>query len=40
MTGYGFNGCVAPNEIRNLYINKSVKHTKKKGAAQTIRYNL
>lgn len=40
VTGYGFNGVVAPNEIRNLYINKSVAHIKKKGAAQVIRYNL
>ena len=40
VTGYGFNGVVAPDEIRNLYINKSVAHTKKKGAAQVIRYNL
>lgn len=38
--GYGFNGVVAPDEIRNLYINKSVAHTKKRGAAQVIRYNL
>ena len=40
VTGYGFNGVVAPKEIRNLYINKSVAHTKKRGAAQVIRYNL
>jgi hypothetical protein len=40
VTGYGFNGVVAPDEIRNLYINKSVAHTKKRGAAQVIRYNL
>lgn len=38
--GYGFNGVPAPNEIRNLYINKSIAHTKKKGAASAIRYNL
>src|SRR5690606_10565 len=40
VTGYGFNGVVAPDEIRILYINKSVAHTKKRGAAQVIRYNL
>jgi len=40
VTGYGFNGVVAPDEIRNLYINKSVAHLKKRGAAQVIRYNL
>lgn len=38
--GYGFDGEVAPYNIRNLYINKSIAHTKKKGAAQVIRYNL
>lgn len=38
VTGYGFNGKPAPDEIRNLYINKSVAHIKKKGAAQVIRY--
>ncbi len=40
VTGYGFNGVVAPDEIRNLYINKSVAHLKKRGAAQVVRYNL
>lgn len=40
VTGYGFNGVVAPNEIRNLYINKSVAHIKQRGAAQVIRYNI
>jgi hypothetical protein len=38
--GYGFDGNVAPDEIRNLYINKSVAHLKQKGSAQVIRYNL
>ncbi|MDI9357363.1 MAG: hypothetical protein QM528_00270 [Phycisphaerales bacterium] len=38
--GYGFDGVVAQDEIRNLYINKSVAHLKQKGAAQVIRYNL
>lgn len=40
VTGYGFNGVVASEEIRKLYINKSVAHIKKRGAAQVIRYNL
>lgn len=40
VTGYGFDGKVAPDKIRNLYINKSVAHIKQKGAAQVIRYNL
>ena len=40
VTGYGFDGNVAPDEIRNLYINKSVAHIKQKGAAQVIRYNI
>jgi hypothetical protein len=39
VNGYGFNGKPAPDEIRNLYINKSVAHIKQKGAAQVIRYN-
>ena len=38
--GYGFNGMIAPTHIRDQYINKSVAHLKKKGAAQVIRYNL
>ncbi|WP_226063315.1 LEM-3-like GIY-YIG domain-containing protein [Kaistella polysaccharea] len=38
--GFGFNMKIASEEIRNLYINKSVAHTKKKGAASAIRYNL
>jgi hypothetical protein len=38
--GYGFNGVQAPDKIRNLYINKSIAHTKKRGAASAIRYNL
>lgn len=40
VTGYGFDGIVAPDEIKNLYINKSVAHLKLRGAAQVIRYNL
>lgn len=37
---WGFNGVVAPDEIRNIYINKSITHTKKKGAANPIKYTL
>lgn len=40
VTGYGFVGTIAPIEIRNNYINKSVAHLKRRGAAQVIRYNL
>jgi hypothetical protein len=36
--GYGFNGHQASDEIRNLYLNKSIAHTKKRGAASAIRY--
>lgn len=38
--GYGFNGVVAPLNTRKKYINKSIAHTKKRGAASAIRYNL
>jgi hypothetical protein len=38
--GYGFTGSVAPFEIRNLYINKSIHGSKKKGAGSVIRYSL
>ena len=38
--GYGFDGKVASDKIRNKYINKSIAHTKQKGAASAIRYNL
>jgi hypothetical protein len=37
---WGFNGVVASDEVRNLYINKSIAHTKKKGAANPIKYRL
>lgn len=40
VTGYGFDGNIAPDEIRRLYINKSVAGSKKRGAAQVIRYHL
>tara|TARA_B110000114_G_C14999044_1_gene359879 strand:+ start:159 stop:914 length:756 start_codon:yes stop_codon:yes gene_type:complete len=38
--GYGFDGEVALNKVRNLYINKSVAHKKKRGASNPIIYNL
>lgn len=38
--GFGFNGTVAPDKVRNLYLNKSIAHTKKRGAASVIRYKL
>jgi hypothetical protein len=38
--GFGFNGKVAQDEIRNKYINKSIAHVKKRGAAQAIRYQI
>tara|TARA_B100000700_G_C14954902_1_gene813476 strand:+ start:147 stop:857 length:711 start_codon:yes stop_codon:yes gene_type:complete len=38
--GYGFDGEVAEERIRKMYINKSVKHLKKPGASSPIRYNL
>lgn len=37
---WGFNGTVAGNDVRDLYINKSIAHTKKKGAANPIKYIL
>ncbi len=36
----GFNGEEAPQEVKELYLNKSVAHIKKKGAANPIRYSL
>lgn len=39
-TRWGFNGEEASDEIKALYLNKSVKHTKKRGAANPIRYIL
>jgi len=38
--GYGFNGEVAPDEIRNLYINKSIAHKKLRGQANPVRLKL
>lgn len=37
---WGFNGAVAKADIRSKYINKSLAHTKKKGAANPIKYGL
>lgn len=37
---WGFNGKEASSEIIKLYLNKSIKHIKKRGAANTIRYSL
>ncbi len=37
---WGFNGVMAPDEVRNIYINKSIAHTKKQGAANPIKYTL
>jgi len=37
--GYGFNGIIAPDEVRNLFLHKSLMHLKKRGAATAIRYN-
>lgn len=37
---WGFHGKKANNEIRSFYINKSIAHHKKKGAANPVRYNL
>ena len=37
---WGFNGEIAKPEIREKYINKSLAHTKKKGAANPIKYRL
>jgi uncharacterized protein len=37
---WGFNGKVANAEIRNKYINKSVAHAKKRGAANPIYYRI
>ncbi len=37
---WGFNGKIASSDIRDKYINKSLAHTKKKGAANPIKYKL
>jgi hypothetical protein len=37
---WGFNGKVADPKIREKYLNKSIAHTKKRGAANPIKYRL
>jgi hypothetical protein len=37
---WGFNGSEASLELKNLYLNKSIAHVKKPGAANPIRYQL
>lgn len=37
---WGFDGSVASENARNLYINKSIQHLKKRGAANPIRYSV
>lgn len=37
---WGFEGVVANEEIRSLYINRSVAHLKKRGSSNPIRINL
>jgi len=37
---WGFNGQIAKQVIREKYLNKTLAHTKKKGAANPIRYRL
>ena len=39
-TRWGFNGEEAKKNIKDLYLNKSIKHTKKRGAANPIKYIL
>jgi uncharacterized protein len=38
--GYCFDGTIAVDSVRNLYINKSISHIKEKGAATVVRYTL
>ena len=37
---WGFDGTVAIQEVRDLYVNKSISHIKKQGASNPIRYNI
>jgi len=37
---WGFNGEEATDEIKKIYMNKSIAHTKKRGAANPIRYEI
>lgn len=38
--GYGFDGQIAPFEIRSKYLNKSISHIKTRGSATVIRYKI
>ena len=38
--GFGFNGVLAPNNIRNKYINKSIAHIKNKGKSNPLLYSI
>ena len=38
--GWGFNGIVANEEIKNQYYLKSIAHLKKRGSSQVIRVNI
>jgi hypothetical protein len=38
--GYGFNGQRAEDEVRNLYINKSIAHHKKRGDMTVVKFKL
>lgn len=38
--GYGFEGRIAPDEIRDKYINRSIQHVKKRGSATVVRYSI
>lgn len=37
---WGFDGEEASDELKNIYLNKSIAHVKKKGASNPIRYKL
>ena len=37
---WGFNGRLAADNVRDYYLNKSIAHHKKRGAANPIRYSL
>ena len=37
---WGFHGRRAPDHVRDYYLNKSISHHKKRGAANPIRYSL
>lgn len=37
---WGFNGDEASQDVKDLYLNKSIAHTKKRGAANPIKYKL